>query len=285
MAQQLKKFYKRFLSSPLLDGAIRGILEVFVDTFGKYRHLSFPDNYIRQWKWDMLLERYESDSVSLMRKIIKPGMVVVDVGAHIGYFTRIFSKLTGGDGLVYAFEADPAIFQLLKKNTKHFRNTRLYQLAITDRAGTIDFYHSEEKSGCGSVLPIAPVEFRRRKIQASANSLDAILAKEGVTRVDFIKMDIEGGEPTALRGMRKILEKNQNILLIIEFNPEWLRAGDIAPLDFLRELKQLGFKVFGILNGQVAPFDPKNEQEMKKIVPPYGKIPGFINIYCRRPQA
>ncbi len=285
MIGQLKKFYKRFLSSPPLDRAIKGVLEALVDIFGKYKHFSFPDNYIHQWKWDMLRERYELNSIFLFGEIIKPGMVVVDIGAHIGYFTRIFSRLVGENGLVYAFEADPIVFQLLKKNTERFRNTRLYQLAITDRAGTIDFYHSEEKSGTGSILPAVPLTFKRRKIQVSANNLDAILVQEGIPKVDFIKMDIEGGEPAALRGMRKTLEKNRDILLVVEFAPDWLRGGGVAPLNFLQELRQLGFEIFGILDGKIIPFDPKNEQEMERIVPPYGGTTGFMNIYCRRPRS
>lgn len=283
MTQQLRRFYKHFLSTALLDKIIKRLLEFFVNIFSKWKHFSFPDNYIRQWKWDMLLEQYEPDTVSLVRKIIKPGMVVVDIGAHIGYFTRIFSGLAGKDGLVYAFEADPLTFQLLKKNTRQLQNVQLRQLAITNQIGTIDFYHSEEKTGCSSVLPTVPLEFKRRKIRVSTADLDSILAQEGVAKIDFLKMDIEGSEPLALRGMRKTLEKNQGILLVIEFSPEWLRSGGIAPLDLLKELKQLGFEIFGIMGDGLVPFYPSNEEEMKRVIPPYRGITGFINIYCRRP--
>lgn len=228
------------------------------------------------------MNRYEPDTTVFFMNIIKPGMTVVDIGAHIGYFTRLFSRLVGNGGKVFALEADPVIFELLRKNTKRLRNVDARQLAVCDRSGSIDFYHSEEKSGCSSTVEKLPLLFKKRKITVPAGDLDSVLEGSGVKRVDLIKMDIEGGEPQALRGMQRTLEKNRGIILVTEFAPEWIRAGGMAPLKFLEELKNLGFSVYSLTTGSLTLFDPKSEEEMNASISRYSKDIVFMNIYCVR---
>lgn len=223
------------------------------------------------------MNRYEPDTTAFFMNIIRPGMTVVDIGAHIGYFTRIFSKLAGKRGKVLALEADPFIFALLKKNVHRRSNVAVRQVAVSDTEGTVDFYHSDEKSGCGSTVEKLPASFKKTKLAVPADSLDSLLHKQGITRVDFIKMDIEGGEPRALSGMRKTLRGNPGIILVTEFAPEWLRAGGMKPLRFLDALKGLGFSVYAIINGTLLPFNPKTETEMRTGMPSY-----FMNICCKR---
>lgn len=228
------------------------------------------------------MNRYEPDTTAFFINIIRPGMTVVDIGAHIGYFTRLFSRLVGNCGKVFAFEADPFIFELLKKNTQRLRNVDARQLAICDRSGSTDFYHSEEKSGCSSTVEKLPLLFKKRRITVLAGDLDSVLEGSGIKRVDLIKMDIEGGEPRALRGMQRTLEKNRGIILVTEFAPEWIRAGGMAPLTFLEELKNLGFSVYSLATGSLTLFDPKSEEEMNASISRYSKDIVFMNIYCVR---
>lgn len=273
----LRQTYNRYISFPLLDRTIKSGLRGATALAARLKGFHFPRNYVRQQKWEMLTGAYEQDSVALFKHSIRPGMVVVDLGAHIGYFTRLFSKLVGKKGKVLACEADPFIFKLLQKNTEQLQNVEPHQLAISDEAGTIDFYHSEEKSGCGSTVAVLPVFFKRNRLAVSAAPLDSVLEEAGISRVDFIKMDIEGGEPKALRGMRETLKQNPAIILVTEFAPEWIRAGGMEPLRFLEELRGFGFSLSLILDGSLVPFDPKTEEEMRTAMPSY-----FANIYCKR---
>ena len=261
----------------LLKKFIRFVLNWVLDYIGRAQKFSFPEKYIWRWKRDFLFGRYEKDTVAMFNKTIKTGMVVVDIGAHIGYYTRILSKLVGKKGAVYAFEADPENFKLLEKNTGHLSNVKRYQTAVMDRAGTVDFYHCEEKSGSHSVVANIPVNLATRKISVQSADLDGILAGEDVATVDFIKMDIEGGEPIALRGMRNTLTKNNSIQMVFEFAPAWISAGGVKPERFLEEIFSMGFKIFAANQDGFAdfyvynPFDPRNTD------PEY-----FFNIYCKR---
>ena len=273
----LREAYKAYFSFPLLDGCIKAILKSAVALVAWVKGFYFPKNYFRRQRWEMLTSRYEPDSVAVFKSLVTPGMTVIDVGAHIGYFTRLFSKLAGKQGKVLALEADPFIFALLQKNVRRCSNVVVQQVAVSDKNGTIDFYHSDEKSGCGSTVEKLPASFKKTKLTVPADSIDSLLHEKGITHVDFIKMDIEGGEPKALSGMRKTLTENPAIILVTEFAPEWLRAGGMEPLRFLDVLKSLGFSVYAIIDGTLLPFNPKTETEMRAGMPSY-----FMNICCKR---
>lgn len=230
----------------------------------------------------MLWGLYEPETYDLFKKIIKPGMVIVDIGAHIGYFTKIFSKLTGRSGAIYAFEADSENFKVLKKNTEHFKNVKIFPLAVTDHTGTIDFYHCEEKMGCHSILPNIPLDYPKTKVTVNATDLDSCLQKQNLTKIDLIKIDIEGGEAKAFAGMKNTLIKNNNLIIVAEFAPRWIKAAGVEPLEFLRNLAAFGFKIFAITKAGLEKMDINNPRCADKYFDPNNTnaFNEFINIYC-----
>ncbi|MBI5728782.1 MAG: FkbM family methyltransferase [Candidatus Magasanikbacteria bacterium] len=280
---RLRSIYRRYIHVPALDQAIYFVLDTLTNWYSSLCGYSFPKNYIRRWKLDILLGLYEPETARLFEKIIKPGMVIVDIGAHIGYFTRLFSKLVGATGRVYAFEADPENYSLLQKNTHRLRNVKLFPLAVTDQHGTIDFYHYPDKAGCHSTLPNVPLDYKKERITVPADSLDSLLKTEGVKSVDLVKMDIEGGEGAALRGMEKTLAKNTSLMMVIEFAPAWIRATRVTPLSFLQNIADHGFKIFAIKGLELIPLVPETEASYETLIP---KTPTafneFINIYCTK---
>src|SRR5947209_14094504 len=95
---------------------------------------------------DMILGRYETEVVQWFEQTIKPGMNVLDLGAHVGFYTLLSAKLVGASGKVYAFEPEPENFAVLSSNVERaqYRNVRLVHKAITDRIGTIDLFISPQ---------------------------------------------------------------------------------------------------------------------------------------------
>ena len=275
----LRKFYKAHIHSATMDKLIYNILDNAVNLYSAIRRYHFPANYIRRWKLDLLEDIYEKETMVLFKKILRPGMVVVDVGAHIGYFTRIFSKFAGSNGNVYAFEADPENFKVLERNTNFMPNVRRYPIAISDHSGTIDFYHCEEKAGCHSTLPNLPLDYKMKKISVDATDLDTVLEQAGVKHVDIIKMDIEGGEVAALKGMKKILEQ-KDITLIVEFAPAWIIAAGATPQGFLSEIASFGFNIFVITDKGLVKLN-SNDDSYKKLLPKTETaFNEFLNLYC-----
>lgn len=217
------------------------VLVSAVNTWARIAKFSFPSKYTWQWKVEMLREHYEKDTTDLFKKIIRPGMTVLDIGGHIGYFTRAFARLTGPTGKVFAFEPDPYNFALLQKNTAHLPNVTLVNSAVSNKKGFIDFYEIEDSTGCHTTIPTnAPA----KKFSVDAVTIDGFV--EGFYP-DVIKMDIEGGEPNALSGMERILASERPLSIVMELQPDALARARTTATAVIASLKQKGFIAYGIL--------------------------------------
>lgn len=233
-----KKIYKRFFQSKMSDKILRQTLNAAVDLWAGARRFYFPEKFSWDWKLEMLSGQYEKDTTALFKKIILPGMTVIDIGAHIGYYTSLFAKLTGPAGKVYAFEADPDNFKLLEKNTSRYKNVIRVPEAVSGQSGFVKFYKIKDSTGCHSVIPSANAE----EISVPAVSLDDFVGRNNL-KIDAIKIDIEGGEPLAFTGMEKLFSQTDKLALVMEFSPPALKSAGINPLEFLKKIKNCGFSV------------------------------------------
>lgn len=131
-----------------------------------------------------------------------PGDVIVDVGAGIGSEISLFSKQVGPSGLVIAIEAHPETYRCLKLfcELNHLRNVRVYNYAITDKPGTVTI-DDDQQHISSSILT------EGGKIEVMATSLDVLLPEIGAERVNFLKMNIEGAERFAIKGMVSSIDR------------------------------------------------------------------------------
>lgn len=224
-----------------IKAPLKWILGGVIDTWARLMRFSFPKKYPWSWKLEMLRNHYEKDTTDLFGRIITPGMTVLDVGGHIGYFTRLFSRAVGPQGRVIAFEPDPSNFALLKKNTAHLSNVTAINAAMTEHKGPIDFYHIVDSTGCHTTIPSdAPAE----KFTVEGIPIDSLSPD---INPDIIKIDIEGGEPHALLGMTALLTSPRPLRIVMELNPEALARGGTNPADVIASLREKGFEAYGIL--------------------------------------
>ena len=175
----------------------------------------------------------EPGVIKYMERKIKRGMVVVDAGAHIGYFTLLLSKFVGENGKVYAIEPDRNNVTTLKKNilANHLTNVEVKMAAITSTSKSVKLYVSDDVSWAHR---IGYGEEKKRKYR-KVNGVRLDSLNKG--HIDFIKMDIQGAELLALKGAKKIFEKNKNLSMVVEFWPYGLsRTGCSANkmIGFLR---------------------------------------------------
>jgi len=231
---------------------LKHLLNFFADAWAQAARFHFPKKYGWREKIAMLGGSYERETGVLLREIVKPGMTVVDIGAHIGYFTRLLSKAVGPGGRVFAFEPEPENFSLLYLNTKNRPNVRPIQAATSDRSGTAFLHVVSGSTGCHSLVGVSGIP-----LEVSAVSLDEFITKERVPSISVIKMDIEGAEPLALKGMSELLREGR-CALVMEFNPEALRTGGTAPENFLASLEERGFAVSAILPRGLEPLSAQD---------------------------
>ncbi|PIY97313.1 MAG: hypothetical protein COY66_00245 [Candidatus Kerfeldbacteria bacterium CG_4_10_14_0_8_um_filter_42_10] len=180
----------------------------------------------------------ESEATKILEKIIKPGQVIFELGANIGYYVLIETNLIGPQGKIYAIEPEPANFALLKRNVEinKLNNVQLFNIAISDQAGNFPFYVTEN-SNLHSM--IEPKDGEYKKVMIKTETVDEFLKGKG--EINFIRMDIEGYEYNALRGMRETLEKNPNISLFIELHCNLI--GPDKSKAILKDLRAYGFEI------------------------------------------
>lgn len=231
---------------------LKHVLNFAADAWARAAGFSFPEKYGWREKLAMLGGGYERETGSLLRRIVRPGMTVVDIGAHIGYFTRLLSEAVGPSGRVFAFEPEPGNFALLSKNTKRYANVQCLNSAVSEQSGVAVLHIVLGSTGCHSLLGESGVP-----LTVSTVSLDEFLARENVREVGVIKMDIEGAEPLALKGMSELISWGK-FALVMEFNPAALRSGGTAPETFLASLEERGLSVSAIHAHGLTPISSQN---------------------------
>ncbi len=184
---------------------------------------------------------YEPRTTILLKKVVKRGDTVIDIGAHIGYYTLLFSRLVGERGKVYAFEPEPRNYALLSKNIKlnKAKNIIPLQNAVSNKKGTTRLYQDEDNPGEHSTVVQSG-----RFVEVESITIDDFITSSKVKRVDVIKMDIEGGEFFALLGTLKTIKQN-NLKIIMELSHKTLKSGCNLE-ELIKLLKGEDFKIFDI---------------------------------------
>jgi len=218
------------------------------------------------------IDEWEPYTEELFQDSIKPGATVLDIGAHHGYFSILAARRAGAEGKVYAIEPAPENFQILKKNIElnNLTNVIPVNKAASDSNANTSFFIAKPNDVQGSLFPTLRTD--EYSVPVECITIDELLSGESV---DVVKMDIEGAEPFALKGMTKTLSASPNIVLFLEFHGPWLKRAGVEPQDFLDQLKQSGFECQLINDGR------KLLQPLKlELTPEEGFYHGFCNIYC-----
>lgn len=153
---------------------------------------------------------YGPDEVAAFRQLIKPGDVVLDVGAHVGYFTMLAARLVGRQGRVIAFEPLPVNLAYLRQHQRVNRldNVDILPLAVggTQREMTLALRGGSGRGRLESGRHAGP--------RVRVTSLDALLRSGRLPEPDFIKMDVEGAETEALQGAAELLGRCRPTMLL-----------------------------------------------------------------------
>jgi FkbM family methyltransferase len=163
--------------------------------------------------------KIESPEDEFIKKIVKPSQVAVDVGAHWGGFSLLLGKLVGKGGKVFSFEPFPKSFKLLKRNLKinHLTDrVKVYPFAVGDKNEEVKLKVASTSSGHNSILrKNLPA---REVLRVKQVRLDDALK---TSKVDFLKIDVEGYEYFVLKGAENLI-KNNRLWLFLEYSPAFM---------------------------------------------------------------
>ncbi len=252
----MRKKLKHSLYKLLNRSGLRSILTASAATIatvrvGKLCKVSYEGEWVQRFPSRTLveprltlwtpkqIERLTSD-LFMYQYLPREGDTIVDVGAGTGWETLLFSRSVGMSGRVISIEAHPRVFRCLSKMRAENRleNVTLVQAAVADQEGEVQLSDSPEHEA-NSIIGVAS------GIRVACTTLDYIFRSLELSRVDFLKMNIEGAERFALSGMGEMLRKTKNVciachdFLANEGGPDELRT----KADVITFLKQNGFVV------------------------------------------
>jgi FkbM family methyltransferase len=188
---------------------------------------------------DKLPRRLHEAALECARVLLTDDAVVIDAGANVGVLAVGFALLAPR-GQVVAIEASPTTFADLRRNVGEagVDNVELVECAVGERAGTLEFFDSSWFSAGSFVKePTMASALHEGSISVEARSIDDIVAKLALERVDLVKLDVEGHELPALRGARETLARFQPVA-VIELNLFAVTSfGNTLPFDYLADVR------------------------------------------------
>lgn len=207
--------------------------------FFKLKNLKFQDFQIEGFTYDNIYhlfgEIFVKGSYYFQAKVKNP--TIVDAGANIG-ISVLFFKFLYPKSTIFAFEPDPQTFHMLTKNVQknNLKKIHLYNLALTDKTKTIDFY--TDLSGSESASAFAQNNLKE-KIKVKSITLSSFIKETGY--VDLLKVDIEGAEYLVFKDLiaKNCLRSIQEI--IVEYHHNLARPNRTLD-EFLGLLRRSGFK-------------------------------------------
>lgn len=198
---------------------------------------------------------YERQDSAVVRELLRPGGTFVDVGANWGYFTLLAACLVGGSGRVVSFEPDPRLFSRLQANLdrNRFAQVQPRQLAAAHEPGALQLVGFDPEAGNWGLSRLSEHGNGSGMIfQVAADRLDTMLDKEGIGAVDLVKIDIEGAEELALRGMAEGLRTGRYRRILLEGHPSLLAERNRSLSDVFQLLDEAGYRGWRIDHSSAA---------------------------------
>lgn len=235
----------------LTRGASEGVYEILAGPLRGSSIVVNPDSYNSRY----LLGSHEPEVAGALASLVRPGMVVADVGAHYGYFTLLMAKLVGPGGQVFAVEPLPQNADRIRSSlaVNGIANAEVCQMALASTDGTEDLLiMREDMMGRVRGTVIGDHEPSMDAVEVPIRRLDTWTSHQGIDRLDLVKLDVEGAEDAFLDGAAASLRRYRPIMVVEvhTFEPVETHARP-----FVRRLGELGYRVSALETGQAVDVD------------------------------
>lgn len=207
--------------------------------------------------WITHYRSWEPDEGAFMRSVLQPGMIVLDVGANVGYSSLLCAQAVGGSGWVIAIEPDPANHALLCANVWNnaIRNVIPLKAAATSTTHNVPLSRSADNFGDHRAFARAQAS---EIIEVPGIRLDDVLRPD--VRVDFIKIDIQGTDHRAIIGLEQTIGR-WHPQILVEFWPVGIEEAGERPLDVLAYYRSLGLSI-ALLDAPTVPRSAETDVDL-----------------------
>jgi len=194
---------------------------------------------------------WEEWTEATLRRIVQPGMRVLEIGANVGYFTLLLARQTGPAGSVYAFECDPELAQIAEDNVEInglADRVTIDRRAVGETPGSAEFQRAQRHRGGGTLVhglqQIEQLrEAEREALTVDVTTVDDLIKSRG-TSFDFVKIDAEGAETWILNGGQSLFANAaQPLMVLMEFCPGFFRSAGYDAAAELRRFEQWRFEI------------------------------------------
>jgi len=225
---------------------------------------------------------YEKPETAFFRRVCRPGMAFLDIGANVGYYTALALSIMKGSGRVISLEPDPESFEYLQKTAAANgpMMATCVQKAASDRVDCMTLFTSKENRGDNRLYAN---ELSDGTCRVETAPVDSILEDLNfATPIDLVKMDVQGFEPFVLKGMRRTIQRSARMVLMTEFWPFGIRAAGSNPAHFLSSLEAAGFQLSQLDNsGTLVPIPSHDDLVRRYTGRHYTNV---VGIKCGLPR-
>lgn len=191
-------------------------------------------------------KEFEPCEIAVLRKLLTPGDTVFDVGANVGIYTLLASRLIGASGSVHAFEPVSSVYHLLVSNIalNQAANVVPNRLAMSDKGGQLPVFINQE-SGLSAVSLT-----RRGKVvgieAVPSTTLDAYAESHGVLAVNFLKIDVEGHEGEVLRGGSHLAAVARDLVILCELDEKNISSLGRSVDEVIHWMSGVGYEAWSV---------------------------------------
>lgn len=275
---------------------------------------------ITKLPWGLPLEVYMSDAIGFsivagggvfdpavtetLHRLIDPGDLIVDAGAHVGYVSSLATVRAHPGGEVLAFEPHPSVFELLERNRNRWRkdgnatNVDVAQVALSDKSGSGELMAGPSFSGNMGLSALRSSESDTESAEAISVPTERLDEVAGGRQVGVMKIDVEGHEAGVLRGGEKLLADGAVRDIVFEDHDPYPSEATAIVEDAGYKLISLSNDLFGLrlespaARGEIekwpgpsylATLEP--ERALERLRPRGWRVDGIIPSFLRRPPA
>lgn len=188
----------------------------------------------------------DNNLIQLLKVYTKPGFVILDIGANIGFYSCLLSKLQHSNVQIYAFEPDTENCKRFRLNTNSLTNITLISKALSSDHSERQLYISDQLNVDHRMYPSPN---HTKTVVVPSTAVDIWMKEASVFKIDLIKMDVQGYEVEVLLGMSNLLKSKHKPIIISEFWPYGLKTSGYSCEKFFKILQDAGYEI-SIIQGK-----------------------------------